>query len=226
MAGHESQELPLLEPAYYTSSATQQTFYLLTHPAELRDEWLVAGKETVIDSETGQRRGHGARGTGLWKAPTLRGKPGTQGCPVCLSEWTPQADDEAPYSRQACGPLVGGRPFALSVVAETVLHDLPPMPDASRDWKPAQGRRLLCFSDSRRAAARLGPLLTRQHEIGLVRAALARTARDYTSSEVVVDINDELARLHARLAEVELGCPRIAGHFLKRHLLVPRTQPG
>ena len=28
------------------------------------------------------------------------------------------------------------------------------------------------------------------------------------------------------LLGIKLDCPRVAGHFLKRHLLVPRTQPG
>jgi hypothetical protein len=26
--------------------------------------------------------------------------------------------------------------------------------------------------------------------------------------------------------QIDMDCPRIAGHFLKRHMLIPRTQPG
>ncbi len=189
MAGHESEDLPILEQAYYSPSMSKQTFYLLNSPRVIQGDTLVAGGEMMIDTLTGKRLGHGATGKSLWKAPVLKEKRDLQCCPSCLSEWTPSFDSDVSYNFQKnCGPLVGGRPFALSVVAETVLHNLPPYQDASRHWKPAQGRRLLCFSDSRRAAARLGPLLTRQHEIALIRAAIARTAREQTSDGVVDDI--------------------------------------
>jgi DEAD/DEAH box helicase domain-containing protein len=62
--------------------------------------------------------------------------------------------------------------LALPVVAETLLSEMPVAPRDERIWLPAQGRRMLIFSDSRREAARLGPLLTRSHEIQLARALL------------------------------------------------------
>lgn len=65
-----------------------------------------------------------------------------------------------------------GDGLALPLVAETLLAAMPPVARAERDWLPARGRRLLVFSDSRREAARLGPVLTRQHEIQLGRALL------------------------------------------------------
>ena len=60
----------------------------------------------------------------------------------------------------------------LSILAETVLAELPPYPSDSRHWLPARGRRLLAFSDSRQEAARLGPNLTRQHDTQVLRAAI------------------------------------------------------
>ena len=67
-----------------------------------------------------------------------------------------------------------GAPLTLSILAETLLAGLPEFPGkgTSNEWLPARGRRLLAFSDSRREAARLGPMLTNQHEQQLVRAAI------------------------------------------------------
>ena len=67
-----------------------------------------------------------------------------------------------------------GTPLTLSVFTETLLSELPEFPASggSNSWLPAGGRRLLAFSDSRREAARLGPLLTNQHEQQLIRAAI------------------------------------------------------
>ena len=68
------------------------------------------------------------------------------------------------------GPVGFGDGLALPVVAETLVTAMPPISEPRADWLPARGRRLLVFSDSRREAARLGPMLTRQHEVQLGRA--------------------------------------------------------
>jgi hypothetical protein len=47
----------------------------------------------------------------------------------------------------------------IAVLTETVLTQVPPLPVDYNQWLPAKGRRLLAFSDSRGAAARLGPKL-------------------------------------------------------------------
>jgi hypothetical protein len=190
----------------------------------LHDEELVAGREAVVDTSTGERLGHGEPGKVLWKAPTRRTEPGIQCCPTCSSRWTPTSDEDVPDNRQTCGPLVGGRRFALSVVAETVLHDLPPVQDASRNWKPAQGRRLLCFSDSRRGAALLGPRLTRQHEIALVRAAIARTARAYASQDAIPDIEDDIAHLRDRVRQAEADNNRVRLERARSELLAKENE--
>jgi hypothetical protein len=62
--------------------------------------------------------------------------------------------------------------LVLPVVAETLLATLPVMPAPERGWLPAGGRRLLAFSDSRSRAARLGPMLTRSHEVQMGRALI------------------------------------------------------
>jgi DEAD/DEAH box helicase domain-containing protein len=76
--------------------------------------------------------------------------------------------------------------FALSILTETMLAGLPPLPVPINDWLPGQGRRILAFSDSRGEAARLGPRLTRQHEIQVLRAALSREVAQQTQSGAVI----------------------------------------
>ena len=70
----------------------------------------------------------------------------------------------------AFAPVGFGDGLALPVVAETLLAAMPPTAGPNAGWLPARGRRLLVFSDSRRESARLGPMLTRQHEVQLGRA--------------------------------------------------------
>ena len=96
------------------------------------------GDNTVyIDPATGERRGSNAPGA-------VRMTMHTE-CPKC------QADASQIAS------FYSGTPLTLSILAETLLADLPEFParEGSNEWLPAQGRRLLAFSDSRREAARL-----------------------------------------------------------------------
>src|SRR5688572_18879791 len=72
----------------------------------------------------------------------------------------------------AFAPVGFGDGLALPVVAETLLAAMPPTAGPNAGWLPARGRRLLVFSDSRRESARLGPMLTRQHEVQLGRAVV------------------------------------------------------
>lgn len=69
-------------------------------------------------------------------------------------------------------PMISRPGLFQSLAAETTLAETPPFPANNSQWKPGEGRRLLCFSDSRREAARLGPNFMRQHEIHLLRSAL------------------------------------------------------
>jgi Lhr-like helicase len=103
---------------------------------------------------------------------------------------------------EAFAPVGFGDGLALPLVAETLLAAMPPVPGADRDWLPAQGRRLLVFSDSRREAARLGPILTRQHEIQLGRALInqliERASADHKSTDL---LKRDIERIEAELNE-------------------------
>jgi hypothetical protein len=79
-----------------------------------------------------------------------------------------------------------------------------PYRDATREWKPAKGRRLLCFSDSRREAARLGPLLTTQHETWVIRAAIVQTLSTRAAPSAVY-LGRQLQRFEADAIDPELS---------------------
>ena len=100
---------------------------------------------------------------------------------------------------RAEGRLLGqSADLAISVLTETVLTQLPPLPVKYNQWLPAKGRRLLAFSDSRGAAARLGPKLGFQHEVQLFRAALVQCMGQESPAkvdELEEDISRELQRL-------------------------------
>jgi len=86
-----------------------------------------------------------------------------QSCPRC-------GTDKADFSAIGLPDAL-----ALPMLAETLLTELPEKGTELQDWLPAKGRRLLVFSDSRRDAARLGPLLTSQHELHLARRVIHDT---------------------------------------------------
>ncbi len=211
LAAHENQETSCLEPGY---SIASRTFYLLTKPPKLREAETVVNVE--VDTLSGEKKGAGRGGVSLWTAPFVKSEKSENGksqrCPTCESSWTPSREEDRPEWRQTCHRLVGGRPFALSVTAETVLHDLPPYRGTSQHWKPGGGRRLLSFSDSRASAARLGPLLTQQHEMQVVRAAIARCVQDLTPMRTADYLAGEVDRLEKQLSQAGLD------PGLKRHL--------
>ncbi len=72
-------------------------------------------------------------------------------------------------------PLQSHHGLYQSVTAETMLLEVPAIvSDRNPKTLPAEGRRLLAFSDSRQSAARLGPELRQQHEGKLLRGLLAQ----------------------------------------------------
>ena len=120
-------------------------------------------KESIyIDPATGKRRGSSVSGA-------VRMGEHTE-CPNC------QAEESQIVS------FYSGTPLTLSILAETLLTEMTEFParEGNNDWLPARGRRLLAFSDSRREAARLGPLLTNQHEQQLIRAAIVEALEEST----------------------------------------------
>lgn len=200
LAGHENQGTFTLEPGYYAQLLEERTYYLLTRPRGLDLE------EVVVDPQVGEIRGHGADGVSLWKAPWESEDRQVQQCPTCQSQWSVSVgDQQQPEWRQTCRGFVGGGQFALSVTAETVLYDLPLFRCVSQNWKPAEGRRLLCFSDSRASAARLGPLLTRQHEMQVLRAVIARSVPNLPSPDIQQYVEERIRETEDLLGESELS---------------------
>src|SRR5947209_18372590 len=65
---------------------------------------------------------------------------------------------------------------------------------------------MLAFSDSRQEAARLGPRLTHQHEIQLIRAAMVQCLREQPliDAAVIQDLQEEIKDLQRQLAQTHL----------------------
>ncbi len=72
-------------------------------------------------------------------------------------------------------PLTLSDQFILPLITETMLVNMPEIDRPNKTLLPAQGRRLIAFSDSRNAAARLGPLLTSQHETQMYRYMICQS---------------------------------------------------
>lgn len=142
--------------------------------------------QVVIDPLSGELRGATAVGSQFCK---------TEGCPNCGADagtW------------QTIG---GSSAVGLPIVAETILAELPEFPGVHQHWLPGGGRRLLTFSDSRREAARLGPLLAQQHERRLVRAAWVRWAMQSppVDEALILDLHSGIDALRQRLANSGLS---------------------
>jgi hypothetical protein len=174
MAGYENIDSGEMESGLLTEVAKRR-YYLVTDSGQKN---LAA---VIINPGTGECFGQ-RKGTRLFRAPEHGASCNDvsactqQECPHCKTSWSSQNDDDDDDDRDLrIQPLRGAQRLAVGVVAETALYGMPVYPDETREWKPGKGRRLLCFSDSRREAARLGPLLTRQHEVQVIRAAIANT---------------------------------------------------
>ena len=198
--------LPLIEPT------GERCYYLAS---EVGSRGL---SQTVVDPRSGDQLGDCAEGLRLFREPcpehgiqcldTTQCK--RQSCPRCGIEWSVRGrgdQDEEGVQDVICKPFRGSETIARSVLAETLLTGMPTFPDTSRAWKPGEGRRLLCFSDSRREAARLGPQLTRQHETWLVRAAITDAIEKLGSEDLAADIEKEIDELEHRLSDSGLSEP-------------------
>jgi Lhr-like helicase len=129
--------------------------------------WQASKAEPIfLDAQTGEMRGAGYDGLKVF------------GLDACLN-----CDPRRHNGDEAWQPFVSSAGLTLSILAETALAELPELPEENNRWLPARGRRILAFSDSRPEAARLGPRLRLQHEIQLVRAALARCAAQSPASD-------------------------------------------
>ena len=119
------------------------------------------GANVRIDYVDGRVRGAGASSVNIAELNAI------EECPHCGGDL--DVDDVNSFGL--------GTSLAISVVAETILAEMPEFPsqgEGANSWLPANGRRLLAFSDSRREAARLGVQLTTQHETQVVRSTIAK----------------------------------------------------
>ena len=164
-----------------TGYAAEHVAYLL-----LARDPVPGGEPIVINVQTGRR--------GLKDNDTPLTLYAIAKCPHCEAE----ADDWKPFAQSVS--------LTLSILTESVLSELPEYPAPYNVWLPARGRRMLVFSDSRQAAARLGPRLTRQHEIQLVRAAIVQCLRDspVVDEAVIEDYQDEIKQLKSELGRGNL----------------------
>lgn len=145
-----------------------------------------------------------------------------QVCPHCGTSWSSSADDDDEDDRDLqIQPLRGAERLALGVATETVLYGMPVYADVSRDWKPGKGRRLLCFSDSRREAARLGPLLTAQHETWVIRSVIATTLAKYKPAPATYH-NQKIQQYEADAADLTL--PQLYRDDARRKVVDHRNQ--
>ncbi len=95
----------------------------------------------------------------------------------------------------------------LSVVAETALAAMPEYPDDNKAWKPARGRRLLVFSDSRAEAARLGPRLTRQHELQVFRASVVERLQNVNLAATDEELQELREEIEGFRSQIEAASP-------------------
>src|SRR5713226_5593236 len=128
----------------------------------------------------------------------------TNECTLYIIKECPHCKDDASDNWK---PFAQPPSLALSILAESVLAELPVHPAPYKPWLPAQGRRMLVFSDSRQGAARLGPRLTRQHEIQLVRAAMVQCLKGspVVDDSVIADVEEDIDLTRQRLTQQELS---------------------
>ena len=187
LAGMKTGEalVPALPRAREDEDDSQRSRQLLLTVAPSASENAVV----YIDPATGELRGNGAAGA-------VRMAQHSE-CPNCQAE---ESQITSFYS---------GTPLSLSILAETLLAEMPEFPagEGYNNWLPARGRRLLTFSDSRREAARLGPLLANQHEQQLVRAAIVNVLEEtpLADEEVLQLVRDDIERTLQKLNESNLS---------------------
>ncbi|WP_198306404.1 DEAD/DEAH box helicase [Arcobacter vandammei] len=123
-------------------------------------------------------------------------------CPVCSNE-------------EFYGLSVSDQ-FLIPLVSETMLVNMPEIDKEVNVFLPARGRRLLTFSDSRSEAARLGPLLTMQHETQLFRRLIVETIQNNISKNQ----DNELREYYQNeIKENELKLSSIDNPIVKQKLV-------
>jgi superfamily II DNA or RNA helicase len=123
---------------------------------------------------------------------------GNKGTNLCRVNSCPNCNENlSPLGKKAMS-FCGTDNLYLSITTETLLSSVPPYPSVNNSELPAQGRRVLAFSDSRQDAARLGPYLTCQHELQMIRSAI----REVVHRQAVGD-DKAYQRAKRKLKEIE-----------------------
>ena len=145
-----------------------------------------SGREYVIDPLTAELGGTAYKVLSLYEVSE---------CPRCGE------------GKQAFTSFFSQSPLILSILTETALSEMPHFPTRLNNFLPAQGRRLLVFSDSRQEAARLGPRLTRQHELQVIRAAILKqvVGEPLGGKETIAGIEEQIESCETQLAKPDLA---------------------
>ena len=143
-----------------------------------------------IDRSTGEHRGSTSAGS-------LPMKKHSQ-CPNC------------DVDRNSIRAFSSGTALPLSLMTETLLAEMPEFPSEGGKrsaWLPAGGRRLIAFSDSRREAARLGILLTNQHEQQLARSTILKLVENSPLADegAIRRIERSIRRVESELDDPDLS---------------------
>lgn len=120
-------------------------------------------------------------------------------------------------------PLTLSDQFMLPLIAETMLIGMPDIDSGISDLFPAKGRRLIAFSDSRNAAARLGPLLTNQHETQMYRYMICQTYFSSMSSDDSF-INDLITNIEFTANQIDSAPNEAMKQILQLPLNAMKTQ--
>jgi DEAD/DEAH box helicase domain-containing protein len=116
--------------------------------------------------------------------------------------------DNCSAPREQLRPFDPHASMMVSILAETVLSQIPPLPTLKTDILPAAGRRLLAFSDSRQEAAKLGPRLTRQHESQLAKSALVEAlGANEVDEDTLEFLKSEIAQYQEKLETPTISAP-------------------
>ena len=177
-----------LRPISGNLRSESRTIFTLAQCAKAQRTLLNAAPVLTISRQNAEITGAGAAGLTLYRVSH---------CPCCdrQDEWK---------------QFGTGMSFTLSLLAETTLAELPPLPATNSSWLPAEGRRLLIFSDSRREAANLGPRLADQHQGQMIRAAITRTLQQMTGEgdpAVVAVYQQQIAQYQTLLNGTSLPGP-------------------
>ena len=182
-------------------------------------EWLLAGREKDWSLIPEARKSHDTKLLSITRSatsgdtiyyidPATGEMRGSSEYHVALTETSvcPNCDEVRDFIR----PFLSATPLTLSLATETLLSEMPEFPAAGTGinaWLPAGGRRLLAFSDSRREAARLGILLTNQHEQQLVRSAILNVIEtSQIGDSVALEFRrNQIAQWKDRLNEPDLN---------------------